>query len=94
MISLIQRVTKAEVSIKEKTFSSIGKGYVIFLGIFEEDTETDVNKLIEKIINLRIMSDDQDKMNLSILDVQRRNPCSLSIYALCRFNRRSTTIIY
>ena len=54
MISLIQRVTKAEVSIKEKTFSSIGKGYVIFLGIFEEDTETDVNKLIEKIINLRI----------------------------------------
>ena len=57
MLTVIQRVTKAEVSIKEKTFSSISKGYVILLGIFNEDTESDVNKLIEKIINLRIMSD-------------------------------------
>ena len=70
MISLIQRVTKAEVSIKGKSYSSIAKGYVVFLGIFNEDTESDVNKLIEKIINLRIMSDEHDKMNLSILDVK------------------------
>ena len=70
MISLIQRVTKAEVSIKEKIFSSISKGYVILLGIFEDDSDSDVNKLVDKITGLRIMSDKGDKMNLSIMDVK------------------------
>jgi D-tyrosyl-tRNA(Tyr) deacylase len=69
MISIIQRVTKAEVNIKGKTFSSIGKGYVILLGIFEDDSEVDVKKLVDKIIGLRIMSDKADKMNLSLKDV-------------------------
>ncbi|MEK6951457.1 MAG: D-aminoacyl-tRNA deacylase [Nanoarchaeota archaeon] len=70
MISLIQRVTKAEVNIKGKLFSSIAKGYVILLGIFEDDTEKDLNKLVDKIVGLRIMSDKDDKMNLSIIDVK------------------------
>ena len=64
MISLIQRVTKAKVSIKRKEYASIGKGYVILLGIFEEDNKTDVKKLVDKIVGLRIMSDNKDKMNL------------------------------
>ncbi|OGK30194.1 D-tyrosyl-tRNA(Tyr) deacylase [Candidatus Roizmanbacteria bacterium RIFCSPHIGHO2_12_FULL_33_9] len=69
MISLIQRVTKAKVSIKRKEYASTGKGYVILLGIFEEDNKTDVKKLVDKIVGLRIMSDNKDKMNLSIKDV-------------------------
>jgi len=69
MISLIQRVTKATVNIKNKEFSSISKGYVILLGIFEEDNETDVKKLVDKIVGLRIMSDKDNKMNHSIKDI-------------------------
>lgn len=69
MISLIQRVTKAEVNIKGETFSSIGPGYVIFLGIFEDDSDSEVTKLVDKIVGLRIMSDKENKMNLSIMDV-------------------------
>ena len=70
MITIIQRVSKAKVIIKGKQYSSIGAGYVILLGIFEDDTEQDVNKLVDKIVGLRIMSDNNDKMNLSIMDVK------------------------
>ncbi len=69
MIALIQRVTHGSVTIEDTLFSDIGKGYVILLGVFEEDTEKDIDILIPKILNLRIVSDDQDKMNKSILDV-------------------------
>lgn len=70
MVALIQRVKKGKVLIDEKTFSEISKGFVILLGIFEEDTEEDVKKLTEKISTLRIMSDENDKMNRSIIDVK------------------------
>lgn len=70
MIALIQRVKKGKVTVNKKTVSEIGKGYVILLGIFEEDTEKEVLKLAEKISTLRIMADENDKMNLSIKDVK------------------------
>lgn len=70
MIALIQRVTKGKVTTKERVVSEIGKGYVVLLGIFEEDTEKDVEKLAEKISTLRIMSDENEKMNLSITDAK------------------------
>lgn len=68
MIALIQRVSKGKVLIKNKTHSEIGSGYVILLGIFEGDDEKAVEKLIEKIVNLRIMSDEEGKMNKSIVE--------------------------
>ena len=68
MIALIQRVTKASVLIEKKGNSKIKNGYVILLGILKEDTENEVKKLAEKISVLRIMSDDQGKMNKSIID--------------------------
>lgn len=68
MISLIQRVSKASVSIENKVYSLINHGYVILLGIFKDDTDQDVDKLAEKISTLRIMSDEKGKMNKSILD--------------------------
>lgn len=70
MIAIIQRTSSAKVTIKDEVISEIGKGYIILLGIFEEDIETDVLKLVEKVSTLRIMSDAQDKMNLSITDVK------------------------
>ncbi len=68
MISLIQRVSKASVKVDDTLISSINSGYVILVGIFEHDTEKDIEKSVQKITTLRIMSDDQDKMNRSIID--------------------------
>ncbi len=70
MIALIQRVSKSEVVIQDKPYSQIKKGYVILLGAFADDGEKDVKKLVEKIVNLRIMSDEQGRMNKSILDAK------------------------
>jgi len=69
MISLIQRVSKAKVIINNKIYSGISKGYVILLGIFENDNETDIKKLVDKIVNLRIIQDKENKMNLSIKNI-------------------------
>lgn len=70
MLALIQRVKKSGVVIKNRQYSTIKSGYVVLLGIFENDDEKDVAKLIEKIVNLRIMSDEQGKMNKSILETK------------------------
>lgn len=69
MKALLQRVTKAKVTINGKVIGEIGKGYVILLGVKEGDNETQADFLAEKIVNLRVMSDENDKMNLSIKDV-------------------------
>lgn len=73
---LIQRVTSGKVSlpagkagINNKIISEIGQGYVILLGVKERDTEKEAELLAEKTVNLRVMSDENDKMNKSILDV-------------------------
>lgn len=68
MIALIQRVDSGKVVISNQTTSEIEKGYVILLGIFKEDSGKDVVKLIDKVVNLRIMSDERGKMNKSIVD--------------------------
>lgn len=70
MIFLLQRVTGAKVIINNKIYSEIKQGYVILLGIFQEDNENDVIKSIEKIVNLRVMADKNGKMNRSILDTK------------------------
>ncbi len=70
MIALIQRVSKGKVIISNKTYSETGPGYVIFIGLFEGDNGKEVEKLIDKIINLRIMSDQEGKMNKSILETK------------------------
>ena len=70
MRALIQRVTSASVKVDGKIVGKIGKGFLVFLGIYEEDTEEKIEKLTKKIINLRIFNDENDKMNLSIKDVK------------------------
>lgn len=66
---LIQRVKKASVIIEEKVFSEINQGLLILLGIEEEDNQEDINWLAAKISRLRIFSDENDAMNLSVQDV-------------------------
>lgn len=68
MIALIQRVSRASVSIGGAPIASINHGFLILLGIFTEDTVSDIEYLSTKIIALRIMDDDQGKMNRSITE--------------------------
>lgn len=70
MLSILQRVNSASVCIKNKEYSKINYGVLILLGIGKEDTSKDIQYLIDKVINLRIFNDEEDKMNLSILDIK------------------------
>lgn len=67
---IIQRVSEASVTINKIVKSKIGKGYLILLGIEDEDTQEDIKWLCNKISNLRIFDDENGVMNLSIKDVQ------------------------
>jgi D-aminoacyl-tRNA deacylase len=70
MRALIQRVTKGSVSIEGKLYSQIEKGTVILLGVKEGDTEEEAKYLAQKCAQLRIFEDENEKMNLSVLDVK------------------------
>ena len=67
---VIQRVSEASVNIAGKKVGSIGQGLLILLGITHDDSETDIQWLCNKIVNLRIFNDAEGVMNQSILDVQ------------------------
>ena len=67
---IIQRVNKASVSVNKKIVGEIDVGLLIFLGIGYEDDIEDIQWLVNKLCNIRIFSDENDKMNLSILDVK------------------------
>ena len=70
MRAVIQRVSHASVTINGSVKSAIQQGFLILLGICDEDTMEDVDWLVKKITNLRVFGDENDVMNRSILDVQ------------------------
>jgi D-tyrosyl-tRNA(Tyr) deacylase len=70
MRAVVQRVTHASVTIEGTVKSQIQQGFLILLGICNEDTMEDVEWLVKKIANLRVFDDENDVMNRSILDVQ------------------------
>lgn len=66
---VIQRVKEASVSVENNIVSSIGQGLLVLVGITQTDTEKDVDFIAEKIVNARIFTDSEDKMNLSVKDI-------------------------
>ena len=66
---VVQRVQEASVEIDSKIISKISKGLLVLLGIENEDENSDADYLIQKLINLRIFSDNEGKMNLSIKEI-------------------------
>ena len=87
MRALIQRVTSASVKVDEKIVGKIGNGFLLFLGVYEEDTEEKIEKLTKKIVNLRIFNDENDKMNLSIKEV-KGEILLISQFTLCADTRK------
>ena len=89
MRALIQRVTEAAVTVDGKTVGSIGRGYLILLGVTEHDTGAEVTQLVEKITKLRIFADENGKTNLSLHDVSGAM-LVISQFTLCADCRRGT----
>ena len=69
MKALLQRVTTASVRVDNKEVGKIGQGLVVFLGVANGDTKEDAQYLADKIVNLRIFADEEDKLNLSALNI-------------------------
>ena len=69
MKCLIQRVNRASVTIDNKLYSKIGKGILALLGVEKGDTSENVQKLADKVVNLRIFEDENGKMNKSLKDI-------------------------
>lgn len=68
MRAVIQRASKAEVSIDNRSVRT-GKGYVVFLGVGSDDSDSDIEYIVNKIIRLRVFEDQKGKMDLSITDI-------------------------
>lgn len=90
MRAVIQRVSAAKVSVEQQIVGSINKGLLILLGVAQIDNKTDADYLVEKIINLRIFSDENNKMNLSLLDIKADLlvVSQFTLFGDCRRGRR------
>lgn len=89
---LIQRVTKAQVDIDGETVGKINKGYMVLIGVGEGDTKEVADRLIRKMMNLRIFTDENGKTNLSIKDVNGELllVSQFTLYANCNKGNRPT----
>ncbi|MCD8023069.1 MAG: D-tyrosyl-tRNA(Tyr) deacylase [Lachnospiraceae bacterium] len=91
---IIQRVTEASVEVAGEIVGDIQKGYMVLIGVGQNDTRTDADKLIKKMLSLRIFSDENGKINLSLKDVggELLLISQFTLYANCvKGNRPSFT---
>jgi len=88
--AVIQRVSRAEVSVAGQSVGEIGHGLCVFLAIGKEDGESNADRLAEKIKNLRIFDDENDKMNRSLVEVREGVlvVSQFTLYADCKKGNR------
>ena len=86
---VIQRVTSASVQVDGEVIGAIGRGYLILLGVGENDTEEITRRLADKVVKLRIFADENGKTNLSLADVDGEVLVisQFTLYADCKKNR-------
>ncbi|MGN1412495.1 MAG: D-aminoacyl-tRNA deacylase [Oscillospiraceae bacterium] len=94
MKTVIQRVTHASVTVNNKTIGKIEKGFLILFGAGQGDTDKDAQKLADKIMGLRIFPDDNDKINLSLKDVDGEVliVSQFTLYADCKKGNRPSFV--
>ena len=87
---VVQRVSKASVTVETKLISSINQGLLVLVGISNTDTIEQIGWLAKKLVNLRIFEDDNGKMNLSLLDIKGEVllVSQFTLYADCSRGRR------
>jgi len=91
---VIQRVKNAKVTVDGKTTGEIGQGFLVLLGVAPEDTKEIADYLVQKLIKLRIFTDENDKMNLSIKDINGELliVSQFTLYADCTGGNRPSFI--
>lgn len=91
---VIQRVTHAEVEVEQEIIGSIQNGYLVLIGIAEDDTEEIADKLVKKLLGLRIFADENGKTNLSLKDVNGSLLLisQFTLYADCRKGNRPSFV--
>lgn len=91
---VIQRVTEANVSVDNKVIGEIQKGFMVLIGVAEEDTEAVADKMVRKMIGLRIFEDENGKTNLSLADVDGSLLLisQFTLYANCKKGNRPSFI--
>lgn len=87
---VIQRVSKASVEIEGKVNGKIDEGFMVLVGITNDDNKEVVEKMADKLINLRIFEDENEKLNLSLMDVKGKilSISQFTLYANCKKGRR------
>ena len=90
MRAVVQRVSGASVTVNSETVGRIREGLLVLLGVNISDTESNADKMVEKVLNLRIFNDENDKMNLSCMDVKGDALVisQFTLYGDCRKGRR------
>ena len=90
----VPRVTEASVQVDGQQVGKIGPGLLVLLGIGQQDTAQEVTQLVDKIVNLRIFADQQEKMNLSLLDVKGEMLVisQFTLWGDCRKGRRPSFV--
>jgi D-tyrosyl-tRNA(Tyr) deacylase len=94
MRAVIQRVRQGRVSVEGQTVGEIGPGVVILLGVGQDDSPAEADRMATKIANLRIFSDQEGKTNLSLLDIDGEALVisQFTLYADCRKGRRPSFV--
>ncbi|WP_195940621.1 D-aminoacyl-tRNA deacylase [Romboutsia sp. 1001713B170131_170501_G6] len=90
MRAVVQRVSSSKVKVGDRVTGQINKGLLVLLGVTHEDTSKDVDYMIDKILNLRIFEDENEKMNLSLKDVggELLVVSQFTLYGDCRKGKR------
>lgn len=91
---VIQRVANAQVEVDKKVVGKIGKGFLVLVGVTHEDTKENADYLVKKLCKLRVFTDENDKMNLSLKDVNGEIliVSQFTLYANCKDGNRPSFV--